>query len=463
MTRKAIPLLILVCLSVSCEKPPTSVDSEALSCTEQPWLVKKLDPSGYLGNPVWVPGGSLIGFESNKDDGNTNIWKVDYHKPGDIEAETAMKFIDLGDNVHDIEWSYDGMQVVYALGWGIARGELPKIYVANGVTGRDARPVAYGYAPTWSPDNRTIAFTTFDAVTGYPALHILNTSHLALPVTLHSSPLTMSNPSWSPDTSRIAFSMENSDLWGRSLAGRSIWVYDFKKGTAEQVTPQDKVWIYDYYDDYPSWAPDGRRIIYETKNDGEGTSFDLCITDITQQFPKRVRITSTDDQDHTPNWRRTTARDEIVFLGNGRIMRMYLCEGSGRHSGKLVSGPRTCLRPPCEIPQLFAEYFPERFRITDAQLSLCSKRISRRLFSKPQTQPLTFLISKSYSKCPGTPASKLCRTSKFLARQYFWHITCFSLLPEEHFNEKPKKNSFVHCHNTSCDLPPPYSCFPFDG
>jgi TolB protein len=96
------------------------------------------------------------------------------------------------------------------------------------------------------------------------------------------------DPAWSPDGSRIAYSV-------LGIEQRDIWVISSSGGSATPITTTSSV------DADPSWSPDGRQIVYRSDRNlppGHGTN--LWIVSIAGGPPKQLTFSS--DHDWNPSW-----------------------------------------------------------------------------------------------------------------------------------------------------------------
>ena len=121
-----------------------------------------------------------------------------------------------------------------------------------------ARRRGHGWAPAWSPDGRTIAFTD-NISPSLQTLFVMNADgsgrhRLPLPA---GGERRASNylPAWSPDGSRFAFTRSVSNA--RSPSGRRVDVYlvDVNARNVRRLTTSGVAYA-------PTWSPDGRRIAY---------------------------------------------------------------------------------------------------------------------------------------------------------------------------------------------------------
>jgi Tol biopolymer transport system component len=155
-------------------------------------------------------------------------------------------------------------------------------------------------APAWSPDGTRIAFTLDE--NGWFDLHVYV-------VDVDGSNLTRlasgAFPTWSPDGSRIAFNGMDDD-------GEEIWVMNADGTDQVNITnsPGNDFW--------PDWSPDGDRIVFTS---GGGSNE---IYAINADGSGRVNLTNHPSWDGNPQW--SPDGSKIAFMsnrtGNGEIFVM---------------------------------------------------------------------------------------------------------------------------------------------
>jgi TolB protein len=117
--------------------------------------------------------------------------------------------------------------------------------------------------PTYSPDGRRLAFMS-DRI-GRPAIYVMDADGggaTMLSPFISGQASDYAAPSWSPTSSRVAF----HGAWNRQMRGSyQIMIADATRPGAqiEQITSRGN-------NEDPSWAPDGRNIVYTSVGDGPG-------------------------------------------------------------------------------------------------------------------------------------------------------------------------------------------------
>lgn len=153
-------------------------------------------------------------------------------------------------------WSPDGSELIYSM-----QGSLWRQRVGTGEARQLTDGPGYDYQPDWSPDGRTVVFSSYrnDAV----ELHLLDLATGATRPLLADGAVNV-EPRWSPDGHRIAWV-------STAYEGRfHVFVAPVSNGalgTAERITEDRDSglprYYYSRYDQYlsPTWSPDGRELI----------------------------------------------------------------------------------------------------------------------------------------------------------------------------------------------------------
>ncbi len=127
-----------------------------------------------------------------------------------------------------------------------------------GATGESVRRVTTaGFDPSWSPDGKSLAYSTEPVVDPY-ARNVRAELWTADLSTGQSSKLLDGDavqPSWSPDGTRIAY-------WANAGGQRDIWTVDARGGTPVAVTKDAAT------DWSPEWSPDGAWLYFSSDRGG---------------------------------------------------------------------------------------------------------------------------------------------------------------------------------------------------
>jgi Tol biopolymer transport system component len=188
----------------------------------------------------WSPDGSLIAFNAEADDGNSEIFVVS-SEGGEPRRLTDDPGIDWGPT-----WSPDGSQIAFSSDRD-GNVNLFVVAAAGGPSERLTDLSGDEAGPAWSPDGSLIAF---DMYAGQSVEVAVISPEGGEATALTADPADDSAPAWSPDGSRIAFASNRTgqiDLYSMAADGSG----------ATNLTnhPQG-------HDGWAgsSWAPDGSAI-----------------------------------------------------------------------------------------------------------------------------------------------------------------------------------------------------------
>jgi dipeptidyl aminopeptidase/acylaminoacyl peptidase len=220
-----------------------SVDEDSSEYRSSIWLVPSdgsHEPRRFTAgtkrdaSPRWSPDGSELAFTSTRDDKHAQLYVMP------VSGGEPRRLTGLKDEVADPCWSPDGSRIAFttrvpdvASDEGDAKKRAPRRFTRLQFKLDDVG---------WTGDRRQHIFTVATDGSGEP------------------SPLTHgdyedSDPSWSPDGSRIAFSSSRDDDWDTTPA-RDIYLVDADGGAPEKLTGTDGT------AEKPAWSPDGSRIAY---------------------------------------------------------------------------------------------------------------------------------------------------------------------------------------------------------
>ncbi len=189
-----------------------------------------------------------------------------------IRADGALvRLTNTGPGVWNLDptWSPDGQRLAFAsnrAGRKIgAFADTSDIYVMNADGSNVVRRTSGGYNvdPAWSPDGRTIAFTTLEQ--GSAGIAVIDAAGAQGPMVLLDRPGYDAQPSWSPDGQRITFTSDWRaydfvyDLYVMNADGsdvRELLVGPFLSADGPQF----------YYQS--AWSPDGQQIAVQVCDNG---------------------------------------------------------------------------------------------------------------------------------------------------------------------------------------------------
>ena len=223
-------------------------------------------------------------------------------------------------------WSPDGSQIAFD---SFRATNQPTIHVMNadgsGITQISSTPCCdRDFQPAWSPDGERIAFVSTRDGDGEYEIYVMNDEGelVGPPATrLTNDPappsgqgISDSQPTWSPDSSRIAF-MTNGR--GADPDSCDLFVMDAADADADGVGDNltritfDDGFNCSHTDDMnPSWSPDGSLIAFDSPRNGD---FEVWVVDADN--PTDIRnVTENPGYDGQPTW--SADGTEIFFVSS---------------------------------------------------------------------------------------------------------------------------------------------------
>lgn len=158
-------------------------------------------------------------------------------------------------------WNPNGQEIAYVSYFSGA----PGIYLVDVTSGQKTPVLTEGnlnVSPSFSPDGSKIVFARSIGA-GNTEIFLCNRDGSGLRQLTHSSGID-TNPEWSPNGQRIAFTSSRTGT-------PQVYLMDSEGANLRRVTFEGD------YNDGASWSPDGTRLVYASRRRG---NFDIAIADV---------------------------------------------------------------------------------------------------------------------------------------------------------------------------------------
>jgi TolB protein len=203
--------------------------------------------------PRWSPDASRIAFTCFEPGPNRVVSpQICMYS---VDANKVLNFPRFRGSNSAPAWSPDGSQIMFSS----SMLSNPELFVTDSNGGRPKRvtfATGASTSPTWnSKTGQTVVFVSDRG--GIPKLYMMNadgtnTTELDLPDKGY-----LIDPAWSPNGQMIAFS------WRRPDGNFDIYIMEPTSREIRQITRDSGK------NERPSWAPDGRHIVFESTRNGE--------------------------------------------------------------------------------------------------------------------------------------------------------------------------------------------------
>jgi TolB protein len=223
-----------------------------------------------------------IAFVSNRT-GNKEIWAMDYDGENQHEL-TSLRTISLTPR-----WSPDASRIAFTCYAPPRAGAVstPQICMYSTLTNKLVtwpRFEGTNSSPAWSPDGSRIMFSS--SMLGNPELFVIDSAG-GRPKRITFSPGASTSPTWNPKTGQqVAFVSDHGAL-------PQLYVMDADGSNSTKIDLADKGYVID-----PSWSPNGQLLAFSWRR--PSGNFDLYVMDIATH--DLVELTRDVGRNERPSW-----------------------------------------------------------------------------------------------------------------------------------------------------------------
>jgi serine/threonine protein kinase len=214
-----------------------------------------------------------------------------------ITSDQAIAITNMPGGACQPSWSPDGSRLVFTSPCAIKKDAYPGsgLYIINadgsGLKQLPSAPGGGDFEPAWSPDGKTIAFTSMRD--GYMQVYtygLENTEIKRLVKTDINKPARQ--PSWSPDGRQIVYSYQRITTY-------ELWLMSSLGSNEKQLFLSGDV----FSNQYPIWSPDGNYILFSQRSETEFSFPNLFSLKIGSDNPAleiNMGVLSVEDVDYSP-------------------------------------------------------------------------------------------------------------------------------------------------------------------
>lgn len=226
--------------------------------------------------PAWSPDGDRVAFMSYRD-GQQGIYLLDTRTGGvSLVNETV------GSNLAPA-WHPDGRELLASLS-KVGQHEIYRLGLGGEIIRRLTVSPSIEISPSWSPNGRDVVYTS--DMTGSPQIYVMGSDGSARRRLTYEGRYNDA-ADWSPNGEQIVYACRERNTTQILLIGTH------GENRRELTGP---AW---HNCEDPSWAPDGRHIVFTSDRTGV---FKLYVMDVRDGASRQ--LTFGDESDKTPDWSR---------------------------------------------------------------------------------------------------------------------------------------------------------------